>query len=56
MQNIILLLLCMTIGIALRRSNRVPDNAHTTLNSFIINVAFPALVLSQLHGLHLQAA
>ena len=55
MQNIILLLLCLVIGIALRRFNRVPDNAHTTLNVFIIHVAFPALILSQVHGLHLNA-
>jgi predicted permease len=56
MQNIILLVLCMTIGIALRRSGRMPDNAHTTLNVFIIHAAFPALILSQLHGLHLESA
>jgi predicted permease len=55
MQNIILLLLCLAIGIALRRFDRVPDNAHTTLNVFIIYVAFPALILSQVHGLHLDA-
>jgi len=54
-QNIILLLLCLAIGIALRRFNRVPDNAHTTLNVFIIYVAFPALILAQVHGLHLEA-
>jgi len=54
MQNIILLVLCLLIGIALRSFNRVPDNAHATLNSFIINVAFPALVLVQLHGLQLR--
>jgi hypothetical protein len=55
MQNIILLILCLAIGIVLRRSGRAPDNAHTTLNTFIIHVAFPALILSQVHGLHLQS-
>jgi malate permease and related proteins len=54
MQNIILLLLCLAIGIALRGFGRVPDNAHTTLNTFIIYVAFPALILVQVHGLHLE--
>jgi predicted permease len=54
-QNIILLLLCLFIGIGLRRSGRMPDNAHTTLNVFIIYVAFPALILTQLHNLRLQA-
>ncbi len=55
MQNIILLLLCFAIGIALRRFNRVPDNAHISLNAFIIHVAFPALILSQVHGLQLNS-
>ncbi len=51
MQNIALLLLCVLIGIALRASGRAPENAHMALNAFIINVAFPALVLLQVHGL-----
>jgi predicted permease len=54
MQNIILLLLCLAIGIALRGVGRVPDNAHTTLNTYIIYVAFPALILVQVHGLHIE--
>jgi predicted permease len=54
MQNIILLILCLAIGIALRRFGRVPDNAHMTLNTFVIYVAFPASILSQVHGLHLR--
>lgn len=56
MQNIILLLLCLAIGMVLRHFNRVPDNAHTTLNVFIINVSFPALILGQVHGLHFGSA
>jgi predicted permease len=56
MPNIVLLLLCLAIGITLRRFHRVPDNAHTTLNVFIIHVAFPALILAQVHGLHLEAS
>jgi malate permease and related proteins len=54
MHNIILLIFCLAIGIGLRGFGRVPDNAHTTLNAFIINVAFPALILIQVHGLHLE--
>jgi hypothetical protein len=56
MQNIILLMLCLVAGVVLRRFNRVPDNAHTTFNVFIINVAFPALILAQVHGLHPEPA
>jgi malate permease and related proteins len=54
MHNIILLIACMAIGFALRRFGRVPENAHTTLNAFIINVAFAALILTQVHNLHLE--
>ena len=35
MQNIILLILCLAIGIALRRFGRVPDNAHT-LGTYLV--------------------
>lgn len=54
MHNIILLLLCVAIGVVLSRSGRMPDNAHTTLNTFVIYVAFPALILTQVHGLHFE--
>ena len=54
MQNIALLLSCLAIGAALRRYSSIPDNAHTALNAFIINVAFPALALLQVHNLHLK--
>ena len=54
MNNIVLLLACLVIGFALRRFGRVPENAHATLNAFIINVAFPALILTQVHNLHLK--
>ena len=54
MSNIVLLFLCMLIGIALRRYGRVPDNAHTAINGFIINVSLPALTLLQIHSITLQ--
>ncbi len=56
MGNIILLFLCLAIGIALRASKRVPDNAHAAINAFIINVSLPALTLVQIHGVRLQSA
>ena len=55
MSNIILLFLCMLIGIALRRGGRVPDNAHTAINGFVINVSLPALTLLQIHDIKLQS-
>jgi predicted permease len=56
MSNIVLLFLCMLIGIALRRYSRVPDNAHTAINGFVINVSLPALTLLQIHGIKLQSS
>lgn len=55
MSNIILLFLCMLVGIGLKRSGRVPDNAHLAVNAFIIHVSLPALTLLQIHGIKLQA-
>jgi hypothetical protein len=37
MENIVLLILCFGLGIILKRSGRLPDNAHTALNGFIIS-------------------
>ena len=33
------------------RDSKMPDDAHLSLNAFVINVALPALVLGQIHGL-----
>ena len=48
-----MLIVCLVAGMILRRTGRVPDNAHIPLNAFIIHVALPALVLSQIHGLRI---
>lgn len=54
MTNLLLLILCFIAGILLRRFNRMPDNAPTTLNSFIIHVSLPALSLLYIHTLKLS--
>ena len=53
MTNLIMLVACLLGGMALGRSKRLPENAHVTINGFIIHVALPALVLGQIHALHL---
>ena len=53
MTNIAMLLFCLVIGMILRITRRVPDNAHVSINAFIIHVALPALILGQIHGLRL---
>jgi predicted permease len=51
MPNFILLIICFCAGMALRRSGKFPENAHVTLNSVIIYLSLPALILMHLHGL-----
>ena len=50
MSNFILLIFCMVAGILLRRSRRLPDGAHATLNTVIVYLALPAVTLHTLHS------
>ena len=54
MNNYVLLGTCFVLGLVLRRSGRLPDNAAASLNGFIINVSLPALTLAYVHGLKLD--
>ena len=56
MDNIALLILCFGLGIILKRSGRLPDNAHTALNGFIINISLPALILLYVHRLRIDVS
>ena len=56
MENIALLILCFGLGIVLRQSGRLPDNAPATLNGFIIHVSLPALTVFYLHRLPLEVS
>jgi malate permease and related proteins len=56
MDNFILLLACFVIGMLLRRSGRLPDNAHAALNGFVIHVSLPALTLLYVHDLRIDAS
>jgi len=53
MTNIALLFVCLLVGMVLRATKRVPDNTHLGVNGYLIHVALPALILSQIHGLSL---
>jgi len=52
--NFILLVVCLLIGILLRRSGRFPDNAHAVLNGYLIHISLPALTLLYVHSLRLD--
>ena len=49
MAAVSLVLLCLLVGVLLRRSGRLPDEAPAALNGYVINVALPALALLHLH-------
>jgi predicted permease len=54
MSNFVLLGACFLLGILLRWSGRLPDNAAATLNGFVVNISLPALTLTYVHGLELD--
>ena len=56
MNNSVLLAACLVIGALLRRSGRLPANAASSLNGFVVNISLPALTLTYVHGLKLNAS
>src|SRR5579872_2260660 len=54
MSNVLLLLFCLVAGIGLRALKRVPENAHQTINGFVINISLPALALLQIPNIDLN--
>ena len=48
MSVMLLIIASFIVGILLRRFKVLPDNAHTVLNSFIIYVSLPALIIKSL--------
>ena len=55
MNNYLVLGTCFLLGIVLRRSGRLPDNAAVALNGFLVHISLPALILAYVHELHLDA-
>ncbi len=55
MNNFILLVVCFLLGMLLRASGRLPDNAPAALNGFVVNVSLPALTLVTVHALQPNA-
>jgi malate permease and related proteins len=55
MSNIILLFACLVSGMAIGWSKRFPPEAHLSLNAFVMHISLPALILLQIHHLHLRS-
>jgi predicted permease len=51
MSNLILLVACFVLGMALRRAGKLPAHAPAAFNSFIIHISLPALTLLYVHDL-----
>lgn len=56
MNNYVLLGACLLLGLFLRRSGRLPDNAAASLNGFVVHISLPALTLTYVHGLKLDTS
>src|ERR1700737_2429805 len=56
MVNIGLLILCFVLGIVLRQSGRLPENAPAALNGFIIHISLPAVILLHVHRLPIDGS
>lgn len=54
MSNLLLLAVCLLVGLFLRRIGQVPEGGHKPLNTYVIYVALPALVLLHVHDLTLD--
>ena len=54
MQEILLILISLAIGVGLRLSRRLPETAGNVFGGWVINVALPAAALSSIHDLSLH--
>lgn len=55
MSNLILLFVCLIIGIVLKKSKIIPDNFHTSLNAFVINISLSAFSLYYISKIELNS-
>ena len=56
MSNLILLFVCLIIGIVLKKSKIIPDNFHTSLNAFVINISLSAFSLYYISKIELNGS
>lgn len=56
MSNLILLFLCLVLGVILKKSKIVPENFHTSLNAFVINISLSAFSLHYISKIELNSS
>lgn len=54
MENIIILITMFIVGIALRKTNKVKDGDNKIINTLLINVFLPAMILFYMHSVSLN--
>jgi predicted permease len=54
MGNLFLILICLAIGLLLQKDRRLPDTLPSSLNTYVIYVALPALILFEIQHLILD--
>lgn len=54
MSNIAVVIICLLVGLLFQRSKHLPENAAASLNGYVIYVALPALILSEIPKLTLN--
>jgi predicted permease len=54
MGNLFLILICLAIGLLLQKDRRLPDTLAPSLNTYVIYVALPALILFEIQHLTLD--
>jgi predicted permease len=55
MSNLIVILVCLAVGLLLQKHRRLPDSFALSLNTYVIYVALPALVLYEIPNLRLDS-
>jgi predicted permease len=56
MEQVVLIIACLALGVLLRRSGRLPENANKVLGAWVINVALPAAALKSVDHLTIDRA
>lgn len=56
MSNLILLFVCLIIGIVLKKSKIIPENFHTSLNAFVINISLSAFSLYYISKIEINSS
>lgn len=54
MREVLIILISLAIGVGLRLSGRLPDNANAAFGGWVINVALPAAALLNVHGVQFR--